>query len=71
MGVGWLLQAPDKDTMSERHASRIWGPAIRGTTIWVAIAVMLTGVSLLFGFWGVVVIAAGAGLAVAVLDYRD
>jgi hypothetical protein len=32
---------------------------------------MLTGVSLLFGFWGVVVIAAGAGLAVAVLDYRD
>ncbi len=41
-----------------------------GVAIWTAVAVMLAGLSMLFGFWAVVAVAGGVGLAGALLYSR-
>lgn len=43
---------------------------VYGVAIWTAIAIMLTGLSMLFGFWVVLAIGGGIGLAGAVLYAR-
>lgn len=43
---------------------------IYGVAIWIAIAAILTGLSMLFGFWGVLAVAGGVGLAGALLHWN-
>ena len=43
---------------------------VYGVAIWIAIGIMLAGLAMLFGFWAVLAIAGGIGLAGAVLYSR-
>jgi len=43
---------------------------VYGVAIWIAIGVMIAGLSMLFGFWAVLAVAGGIGLAGALLYSR-
>ena len=43
---------------------------VYGVAIWIAIGVMLAGLAMLFGFWAVLAVGGGIGLAGAVLYSR-